>query len=71
MKPNVMICAPAAERPASVWEKGAEGRERRKDGADDHSPRGANSESVLGEFAAEAQSPRGAAESNGVSVPRC
>ena len=53
----VMICAPAAKRQASAWEYGAEGRERREDGADDHLPRRANSESVS------AQSPRGAAAS--------
>ena len=60
-----MICAPAAERPASAWVCGAEGRERREDGADDHPPGTANPESVLGEPAAEAQSPCGAAASGG------
>jgi hypothetical protein len=34
-----MICAPAAKRQASAWVDGAEGRERREDGADDHPPR--------------------------------
>ena len=52
-----MICAPAAKRSASTGVYGAEGRERREDGADDHPPTVANSESVS------AQSPRGAAAS--------
>ena len=42
---------------------GRNSRERREDGADDHPNEQANSESVLGESAAEAQSPRGAAAS--------
>ncbi len=46
---------------------GAESGERREDGTDDHTLRPANSESVLGEFAAEAQSPRGAAASGGMT----
>ncbi len=51
-----MICAPAGERPASVGDQGRKGRERREDGADDHSIKNANPESVLGERAAEVQS---------------
>ena len=54
---HVMICAPAAKRPASAGVYGAEGRERREDGADDHPTRRANSESVCAQF------PRGAAAS--------
>ncbi len=57
-----MICAPAAKRQASAWVSGAEGRERREDGADDHPPRRANSESVS------AQSPRGAAASPSLAL---
>ena len=45
---------------------GRNSRERREDGADDHPNEPANSESVLGEPAAEAQSPRGAAASGGI-----
>src|SRR5476649_2529436 len=41
--------------------RGGTAGERREDGADDHPLGTANSESVLGELAAEAQSPRGAA----------
>ena len=53
-----MICAPAAERPAvRMGDMGRNSRERREDGADDHPHEPANRESVLGEPAAEAQSP--------------
>jgi hypothetical protein len=46
----VMICAPAAGRPAfrmGVWDRN--GREHCEDGADDHIPHKPNSESVRGE----------------------
>ena len=58
-----MICAPAAKRPDSAGGYGAEGRERREDGADDHPPpRGKLGVCAVGS-SGRAQSPRGAAAS--------
>ena len=61
-----MICAPAAERPASVGDQGRRAESAARTAQMITLYEQANSESVLGEFHSGAQSPLGAAASGGI-----